>query len=98
MEKLPGGVAPTKYLVCDLSHSYDIMTARFISSAHALIKLSSQHSGALVPCASRAAFPSREFLSAVILLFLDSVQLGGYENLASELACLRFKAATLKKL
>ena len=68
--------------VCDLRHSYDIMTVEFTSGAHASLKLSPQHRGALVPCASRAAFPSREFLSAVMLLFLDSAQLGGYAKLA----------------
>lgn len=81
---------------------YGIMTARFkaISGTHATWKSSPQRSGALVPRASRAAFPSREFLSAVILLFLDSVQQGGYANLAFELAWLQFRVsvAALKQL
>lgn len=59
-----------QYVVCNLSHSYDIV--KVISGAHISLKSSPQCSGALVPCASRAAFPSREFLSTVILLFLDS--------------------------
>lgn len=75
------------------------MTARpkAISGTHALWKSSAQRSDALVPCASRAAFPSREFLSAVTLLFLDSVQQGGSANLAFEPARLRFKSYLLHK-
>lgn len=71
------------------------MTAGFkaFSGTHASLKLSPQRSGALVPRASRAAFPSREFLSAVILLFLDSVQQGGNANLGSELARPRFRVS-----
>lgn len=82
-------MAWTQYLVCNLSRRYGIMTARVkaISGTRAPLKLSPQHSGALVPCASRAAFPSREFLSAVILLFLDSVHQGEYANQGFELAC-----------
>lgn len=65
------------------------MTARVtaISGTRAPLKLSPQHSGALVPGASGAAFPSREFLSAVILLFLDSIQQAGYANLGFEPVC-----------